>query len=177
MERVLRIQNLWDGTPARPEEVVAVTLAIGSGLSIKVDAPFHDDLPPPGPPGPTEKLWEHEVVEIFVAGAPDEDGVVEYVEIELGPRGHHLVLRLRGERNIVEERLPLTYSTQHKGDRWIGRAMLAGSLLPHRPYRVNATAIHGGGAKRRYLSWQPLPGDTPDFHQLDAFVDWRPRRR
>ncbi len=43
------------------------------------------------------------------------------------------------------------------------------SWLPPGPHRVNAYAIHGVGAARRYLAWAPSEGEGPDFHRLEAF--------
>ncbi|RME24619.1 MAG: hypothetical protein D6798_10800 [Deltaproteobacteria bacterium] len=162
------IRTDWRGLAAPPAEHVAIALGrANSRVIVEVDAPFHGDPPPPAPPGPTWELWEHEVVELFIAGPGDH-----YLELELSPHGHHLFLRLRGVRTIVERDLPLRFAATIHGRRWSGRAELDAGLLPAGPHRINATAIHGRHP-RRYLSWLPLPGSTPDFHQLDAF---RPAR-
>lgn len=169
----LLIARAWDGGPARPEEVVLVTLRRGAdGLVLHVNAPMHGDPPPASPPGPTWALWEHEVVELFIAG-PGEDADVRYLELELGPHGHQLVLILAGRRHIVERELPLTVTTRTLGARWIAEALIPEGLLPQGPLRVNATAIHGQGEDRRYLSLVALPGAAPDFHQPQRFIDLR----
>ena len=108
---------------------------------------------------------EHEVVEVFVLG-PGE----RYTEIELGPHGHHLVLRLHGARRPVESGIAIDYVAVHRGPRWRGMARVPVGALPPRPWRLNAYAIHGVGAARRYLVATPLGGDAPDFHRLDAFA-------
>ena len=167
------IARAWDGGPARPDEVVLLTLhRVEDGLVLHVNAPMHNDPPPAAPPGPTWALWEHEVVELFIAGPGDDEGV-HYLELELGPHGHHLVLILAGRRHIVARELPLTVTTTLCGARWIAEARIPQSLLPTGPLRVNATAIHGQGEARRYLSLTPLPGAAPDFHQPQRFVDLR----
>lgn len=165
----LRVASTWDGRPAAPGEVVSVRLdANGAGLTLQVDAPFHGDPPPPGPPGPTPGLWEYEVVEVFIAGGPEG---TDYLEIELSPHGHHLVLRLNGVRNPVEEELPLDYTAHldRHARRWRGEARVPAAWLPPPPHRINAFAIHGEGSGRRYLAWHALPGDEPDFHQPRRF--------
>lgn len=139
------------------------------GLRITVDAPYHGDPPPAGPPGPTDGLWDFEVVELFVVGAADDEGRPRYTEIELSPHGHHLVLELAGERNIVRRLLPLEYRAVVDGKRWSGEAILEGRFLPPPPYRGNAFAIHGRGAGRRYLAATPVPGERPDFHRVTCF--------
>ena len=168
----LTIDRCWDGQAALPGEIATVRLtADGAGLVLSVDAPFHRDPPPDAPPGPTWKLWEHEVVELFLVGRGDP---VPYLEVELGPHGHHLVLRLDGIREITASTLPLAVDTHRDGDRWTARAALPPALLPPGVHpgatiAVNAAAIHGVGSARRYLSSAPLPGDQPDFHRLHLF--------
>ena len=163
----LIVAHTWDGEPLELSERVAVVLEPReNGLRIGVDAPFHGDPPPPGPPGPTEGLWNHEVVEIFIAGPGDP---VPYTEIELSPHGHHLVLKFLGIRQRVEGPLPLDFGAKIDGDRWSGEALVPWSHLPRAPFRGNVYAIHGTGKSRSYLAMTPLPGHKPDFHQPTVF--------
>ncbi|NOY25692.1 MAG: hypothetical protein GXP62_07440, partial [Oligoflexia bacterium] len=123
------------------------------------------DPAPAAPPGPTWALWKHEVVELFLLGADQR-----YLEIEVGPRGHHLALQLEGARNIVACCLPLdVHLTESGPPRWRLQTRIPRDLLPPGPHRANATAIHGLGAARRYLAWTPVPGPRPDFHRLSCF--------
>ena len=161
----LRISQTWDGGACLPEEEVQIHLSASpSQLSIRIRAPYHGDPPPPTQPGPTDFLWDYEVVELFILG----DGE-RYTEIEMGPHGHYLVLQLAGRRNAVRRCLPMDYASQIDGIRWEGRASIPRELLPPSPAHINATAIHGQGSQRRYLSWAPLPGPHPDFHRLEGF--------
>lgn len=165
MRLALPIAHTWDGQPVPPAEQVQVWLSADSdGLWLELVAPFHGDPPPEGPPGPTWGLWDHEVVELFVLG-PGE----RYTEVELGPHGHHLLLRLQGRRQVVDKLLPLDVQVARTADRWTARVHLPSSCLPERPWRGNAYAIHGTGAARRYLAWTPPGGPTPDFHRLETF--------
>jgi hypothetical protein len=158
------VAHTWDGVPVDASERVAVTL-VGEpdAIVVVVEAPYHADPPPPGPPGSHEGLWEYEVVELFIAGPADP-----YVEIELGPHGHFLVLRLHGVRNAIERSVPIAYTATIEGRRWRGVARVPRGLLPVGPHRANAYAIHGNSA-RRYLCATPLPGARPDFHQPARF--------
>jgi hypothetical protein len=52
----------------------------------------------------------------------------------------------------------------------MGTAWLPRALLPPPPHRINAYSIHGAGDARRYLAWEPVPGEVPDFHRLERFV-------
>lgn len=166
----LHIASTWDGKPIGADEQVWVRLGLTArDLRIAVRAPFHGDPAPPGEPGATDRLWEHEVVEIFIAGIAGDDGAVPYTEIELSPWGHHLVLQLRGVRRVVASGLPLDFQPLRQGDGWLGAARLERALLPPPPWRVNAFAIHGTGDERRYLAATALPGPPPDFHQPERF--------
>ena len=163
----LWIATTWDGRPLPAADQVRLQLDLeGPHLRVEVEAPFSGDPAPPTAPGPTWGLWEHEVVELFVAG-PGE----RYTEIELGPYGHHLVLQLAGVRAVVARELPLRFEARIEGDRWKGIAWLDRGLLPSGPHRINATAIRGVGEARGYFAWAPMPGPAPDFHRLEA---WRP---
>ena len=160
---LLKIAQTWDGQAIEPDHAITLVLEVdGDELQVEVDAPLHGDPPPEAPPGPTDQLWNYEVVELFIAG---QDGT--YTEIELGP--HHLVLQLRSVRVPVATMLPIRYRTELHGDRWSGQATIPLQLLPAGPHRINATAIHGAGPDRTYLSMVPLPGRAPDFHQPDRF--------
>ncbi len=164
--RSLRIESYWDGKSLPAEEWISIHLLLSDlGLEVRLDAPFYGDPKAPSCPiGPTDKLWEHEVVEIFILG---DDG--QYTEIEMAPSGHHLVLQLDGVRNAIATLQPLEFDAVIQGKRWTGVARIGVDLIPQGPLRVNATAIHGSGANRTYLSWIPLCGDEPDFHQPDRF--------
>jgi hypothetical protein len=175
----LQIAHTWDGTAVRCSEEVTLTVdwtQASSGLRIAVDAPYHADPPPPGPPGPTDGLWDFEVVELFLLSASDTGASPRYTEIELSPHGHHLVLELAGVRNIIRGRPPMDFTAMvftaaidPATRRWHGEARLEGRFLPPPPYRGNAYAIHGQGGERRYLARTPIPGETPDFHRIDLF--------
>lgn len=159
----LVIDRTWDDKPAGAEVVVQLTRT-NESLAIEVDAPFHDDPPPMGPPGSTPRLWDHEVVEVFFLGDDER-----YLEVELSPHGHHLVLELHGVRQVVREALPLDYEAEVQGTRWRGLARLPIGLLPCGWSHVNAFAVSGTGDSRRHLAWRPAGGPSPDFHRLDAF--------
>ena len=88
------VERLWDGSPARSEERVVLDVhRTPEGLVVHVDAPYHGNPEPPCDPGPTDGLWNYGVVELFLVGPEEERRA--YTEIELGPHGHHLVLRLK----------------------------------------------------------------------------------
>ena len=166
MLHVLTIASTWSGTPLSPNHQATVGFQQSPrGLSIQVEAPFHDDPPPARGLGLHPRLWEHEVVELFLAGAQGA-----YTELELGPWGHQLCLRFSAPREESDRGawLQWTYLVR-RGDRWRAAALLPTRFLPRPPWRANAFAIHGSDNHRQYCLAHPLPGDTPDFHQPDHF--------
>ena len=167
----LSIAHTWDGTPLPVEEQAKLDLsATAEYLEIQLEAPFHGDPAPKTPVGSTDQLWEYEVVEIFIAGSPTENGPIPYLEIELSPHGHYLILKLEGIRQITERAHPTSYRATILGDQFHGKVQLPWSLLPPPPHRINAYRIHGQGPRRRYLAMVPVPGDQPDFHQPAYFM-------
>jgi hypothetical protein len=91
-----------------------------------------------------------------------------YLEVELSPHGHHLVLMLHGVRRIVHRDLLLDYHAAIDAGRWTGHARIPLLWLPPRTTRLNAFAMHGD-APRRYLACKSPRGERPDFHRLEAF--------
>jgi hypothetical protein len=164
----LSIAHDWRGRELPSAEHAELLLArAGEVLRIEVDAPFFGDPPPTAAVGPTDRLWEHEVVELFIA----DDGA-HYLEVELSPHGHHLVLELSGVRRVVRSLLAIEYRAviDHAARRFRGVAGVPASYLPDRAVRVNAFAIHGQGGARTYCAHSPPGGQVPDFHRLESFV-------
>jgi len=146
-------------------------------LLIRVSAPFFGDAAPAAAVGPTDRLWEHEVVEVFIA-----DDAEHYLEVELSPHGHYLVLELNGVRRVVRSLLPIDYAARIEGagttrsGRFIGEARVPLAYLPVPARRVNAYAIHGPALQRCYCAHSApngQGGDVADFHRLGSFVPLR----
>jgi hypothetical protein len=169
----LNLETMWHGRPCTPRERVQATLKdAGAHLRLIVDATFHGDARPEAEPGSTDRLWEHEVVELFIRGG---DG--SYLEIEVGPFGHYLALSLRGPRDVVWQGRELRCRTAITRDLWSADLWIPRAWLPPAPHALNLCAIHGArrpagpqGDGRRYLSLVALPGKAPDFHQPDRFM-------
>jgi len=165
MPHELWIRHTWDGQPIPPHEHARVGFArVGAQLVVEVQAPLHADPPPVAPPGRLERLWEHQVVELFLLGAAER-----YLELELGPYGHYLALQLKGRRRVADAALAIAFESVRQGSSWHGRARVPLRHLPADVERGNAYAIHGQGSARRYLACFPVPGPEPDFHRLEHF--------
>lgn len=167
MSLSLAIECRWDGRPIDASERVGLALErCDRGLTIAIDAPFHGDPAPATPPGRCERLWEFEVVELFLVGEAER-----YLELEFGPHGHYLALKLAGRRNVTDASFALEYRASIAAGRWRGQALVSRELLPERVSRCNAFAIHGTHPHRRYLAAHPLAGAEPDFHRIDDYPE------
>ena len=94
-----KISGTWDGLPVDHEPVQINLEGDGGDLIIKIEAPFFGDpAPKGGKPGEAYfELWEHEVVEAFFLNDKEQ-----YLELEFGPHGQHLMLILNGNRNAIK---------------------------------------------------------------------------
>jgi len=166
-QRNFAIRNTWDGGCVSHEPIkVAIGPALDGGCQVRVSGPFFNSPDKPdGPQGPFDQLWEYEVIEVFFLNDHDQ-----YVEVEFGPYGHHIVLLLNGARNAVKTLLPMTYSANITGDQWYGEATIPRDYFPPNATRFNAYAIHGEGSSRTYEALYPATGTrAPDFHDLKFF--------
>jgi len=157
----------WRGKHLDQEAIKISIQGFEAGVELNVTAPFFNDPKPDGPPGPFFGLWDYEVVEMFFLNDNDE-----YLEVEVGPWGHHIVLLLQGERNTIAHSLELDYFASRGDDTWTGSAMIPPSYFPPNVTRMNAYAIHGTEDKERiYQALYPAPSNSasPDFHRLDLF--------
>ena len=160
----LRIDRLWGGQPA-PAPGPQLRLSFGlSNLVVEVSAPFHGDPAPVAAPGSLHGLWDYEVVELFLLG--DREC---YLELEFGPHGHYLALRLEGVRQIECAGMAMEYEACREVRRWHGRASVPIDWLPPGMSHLNAYAIDGCGTSRRYWAWRSAGQVAPDFHRLDCF--------
>ena len=161
----LVIQHTWDGTEIPSHDFVFINAEIQKDhFYFTIRSPFYHNLPPSGPSGSLWRLWEFEVVEVFLVG---ENG--EYTELEFGPYGHYLVLKLNKPRNITQKHLPIDYTAKINQDRWTATASVPMAHLPKSIHKINCFAIHNTQNSRRYLSLSKLPGEQPDFHQPTFF--------
>ncbi|XP_046355252.2 UPF0462 protein C4orf33 homolog isoform X2 [Haliotis rufescens] len=163
------VTTTWDGESVTHPPVRIKLSAHEDGCLMTVRAPLFND--PPAPPrergAPVPGLWDYEVVEAFFLNDHDE-----YLEVELCPHGQHLLLLLKGRRNIVQEQLPLQFTANIDGDTWTGETTLPRSYFPSCVTRFNAYAIHGSGDKRVYEALYPATKGQftdPDFHRLEFF--------
>ena len=172
MQKSIAIRHAWDGTPLAMSHWVTMDVTLDdSVMRLCVDAPYFDNPPPEEAPNPETGLWglwDYEVVEIFLVGASGE-----YTEIEVGPHGHHLILRLDAPRSVVDKLHPMMWQSSIAGGRWQGEGTIERTLLPASIERFNAFAIRTVAGIRQYCCHHPLPSPQPDFHQPERFPKWQ----
>ena len=187
MVNEFKIASLWDGTKLNTADQISISIDVtrlpespsnDPCLVISIDAPFYND---PAPPADAQKnldgLWEYEVVEVFIKGRHDK-----YVELEMGPHGHYLVLVCDGYRQCFLRGIePVSYETKIEENRWKGRMICPIRVLPpptdipSAPYSFNAYAIRNNPAGGRIHAavFPPFRAEeeyaVPDFHKLELF--------
>ena len=165
----LPIASTWDGRAITDGSSAVVSLdARDEGLEIRIESPYFGDPRPPGPARDLDGLWCYEVVELLLAQASAKSESVRYIELEVSPHGHTLLLLFAGVRRRFA-RLPIRAHTEIAGARWRGRVRLPWATVPPGPLVANAFAVNGAGDERRYLAMHPMPGPRPDFHQPSRF--------
>ncbi|KAF2344669.1 hypothetical protein FHG87_024576 [Trinorchestia longiramus] len=145
------INTTWSGEPIDHDPITMSIQGRRDHVLWCIDAPYMGDPPPPTRPGePLWQLWEYEVVEAFFLN--DED---QYLEVELGPHGQHIVLLLYGKRNILRHSLPMQVTTTITGSRWRGTGVIPIEYFPPKVNRFNAYAMHVPGKRRHQESLYP----------------------
>lgn len=169
----LEIATTWDGMPLASAEKAVVTVVVeGGAVIVEVAAPFAGD-PKPAGSGRTDRLWEHEVVEVFLAASATREA--PYLELELGPHGHWLALGFSGYRALVDDTLVASFAARIDGARWTGTARIEAGEVAKAVSSIgamNAYAIRGVGVARRYMAAYPAPAGAfrgPDFHRIELF--------
>ena len=167
------IKTTWDGRQVPNADFVKIRflhpITDDGEVVLTVDAPFYGDEPPNAPVGPLFRLWDYEVVEVFILGDDNR-----YLEIEVGPHGHHLVLLLDGYRNVKVHSLDLKYEWTVVDKRWTAKAFIPRAYFPKGSSKLNCYAIHGQGDKRIYSSLfptEPNKFQEPEFHRLEYFQE------
>ncbi len=181
----LKIDQTWDASLLPENEQIKMMLDFQDHqkLSIQLIAPYFKNEPPPCPSGSTWGLWQYEVVEVFLVWENHQ-----YLEIEMGPHGHHLVLGLDGIRQIKQAFIPVNYEAQILGNLWQGRLSLdLGKSILKDSYvslfkwsnlkALNAFAIHQplkmhAPKEKRYCVAFAVAeqNEQANFHCIDRFM-------
>src|SRR5690554_6454335 len=91
----LKISKTWNGEQTPHNYNVKFSISPSTGdMIIKVDAPFHNNIPPPtSGRGRFPGLHNYEVVEIFISSFPDNySDCNPYLEIQVNPHGQYMIV-------------------------------------------------------------------------------------
>lgn len=124
----------------------------------------------------TDRLWDRDVCEIFVA--PDPSRPNRYFEFEVAPSGEWVDVAME----IVDgERRPesgyssgMRCSARIEKDRVVMAMRIPWAAFGKRPktgdvWLGNIFRCVGTGDTRGYLAWRPTYTETPNFHVPEAF--------
>ena len=173
----LKVDQLWETPQIRSSSPYACISFewTEKGLYLNWKALFHNNPSPPCPPT-TDcwGLWNYEVVELFIVGRQQN-----YLELEWGPYGHSLALKLKGIRQLESRvQLPFIPLIVQESFEWKGSYLIPFEYLPppiegswqtEFIYQMNAFAIWEDEICRQHAIAFPLQGETPDFHQIEQF--------
>lgn len=105
MSTKLSITKTWNNLPTFHTYDVDFSINPSTGdMVIKVDAPFHNNSPPPmSVPGRFPGLHNYEVVEIFISSHPDNcvNNCNPYIEIQVNPHGQYMIVYFINEGLIL----------------------------------------------------------------------------
>ena len=191
MSKRILINKTWDGQQlpqgTSAYKVAFVMSAMTGDVILEIDAPYFNDPAPPMEPGKCMKVYDYEVVEIFIAAYPHDDESYEYspyLEIQIGPHGHYNIVFFLQEADFKNkdaslelERAPVTKINTQTG-RWTAEVAVPSFYLPEPvcgddlsiTWMMNAYAMHGVGEARQHFAHSTVPGEKPNFHQLRYFV-------
>ncbi|KAH7718746.1 Protein C33A12.3 a [Aphelenchoides avenae] len=155
-------------------------------VRVNLEAPLFDEDEEPNEfsgicPGPRPahknplQLWNYECVELFFANQKGH-----YVEVEVGPHGHWLVLLHKGYRDCFNkgEELELEVRNEFQGSTWRCTFEIPLAYFPGGIRRFNAYALHTVDGVRHYEALHTVTDgglSEPDFHKLEYFgpIDFR----
>lgn len=146
-------------------------------VKVSIEGPFFDDAPPPEDLGGfCADLYNYECFEIFFSNDKEQ-----YLEVEVGPHGHWLVLLFNGQRSSFNDGRELELNVKNTlangGETWKCELEIPLAYFPPKVTRFNAYAMHGqqsDAAGRRHEALFPVTDgsgafDAPDFHRLQFF--------
>jgi len=115
--------------------------------------------------GDTDKLWDRDVVELFLGADPTN--INRYREFEIAPTGDHVDLAIEYDRKRYDQSFDSGWETaahiDKKTHRWYAaariplKAITADAVTPGTRWRINLYRIDGDGpdSARRFICWRP----------------------
>lgn len=179
----VKTEHYWSGEKA-PEERHFKTKLLWSDTALYVRFAANQNEPPvvnnkPNLKGKTDKLWEKDVCEVFLA--PNKNEFQRYFEFEVAPTGEWIDLEIHQTADkretdfnyesgietaaeIEENKVKMAFKVKWKafgktpqvGDVWLGNILRAVGTEPN----------------RGYLAWSPTLTEMPNFHVPEKFGEF-----
>jgi alpha-galactosidase len=172
----VRFDSDWRGENSDPRRATEVrllwtteTLYLKFVAHYRVMTVFEDSAPN----GRRDKLWERDVVEVFLQPNPQE--IRRYKEFEVSPNGFWIDLDISsGALKDLKSGLKRRVFVDEPARVWTAElAIPMESLIQHfdsqEIWRVNFYRVEGPTEPRFYSSWQPTNTPQPNFHVPERF--------
>jgi hypothetical protein len=177
--RPIQITRTWDGAPA-PESRHSEARILWTESHLIVRFVCRQEEPVIVSPAPqterkTDRLWDRDVCEIFVA--PEPRTPTRYFEFEASPAGEWIDLEIvftsKGRQTNFEFHSGMKTAATILDDQMMITIAVPWSVHLPKPsvgdiWRVNLFRCIGAGDER-YLAWQPTFTQEPNFHVPQAF--------
>jgi len=125
------------------------------------------------PGGRRDKLWDRDVVEVFLQ--PDPQQPRRYKEFEVSPNGFWIDLEIaNGSLQHIKSGLQRRVNIDEPKKTWtaelaVPMKSLTQTFDPASLWRVNFFRVEGPTEPRFYSSWQPTNTPQPNFHVPERF--------
>lgn len=174
--RAISFSHDWQGKHGDPQRETEVRLLwTRDALYLRFLAHYRSItvFPDAEANGRRDKLWERDVVEVFLqpAGADAR----RYKEFEVSPNGFWIDLDIApGEKHDLKSGLRRRVSVDEKSKTWRAELALPMKSLtarfdPAAAWCVNFFRVEGAGEPRFYSAWRPTETPVPNFHVPEAF--------
>jgi alpha-galactosidase len=125
------------------------------------------------PNGRRDKLWDRDVVEVFLQ--PDPAQLRRYKEFEVSPNGFWIDLEIaNGALQHLKTDLQSRVNIKRAAKTWTAELAIPMKSLtprfdPSSIWRLNFFRVEGPVEPRFYSSWQPTNTPQPNFHVPERF--------
>ena len=134
-------------------------------------------FPDAAPNGRRDKLWDRDVVEVFLQSDPSKP--LHYLEFEVSPNGQWIDLAI-DRTNVphdlsdLKSRLKRRVYLDEARETWTAELAIPMKSLTKRfdrgaTWRVNFYRVEGKSEPRFYSAWSPTNTSVPNFHVPEAF--------
>jgi alpha-galactosidase len=172
----IRFDRDWQGKHADPKRETEVRLLwTREVLYLRFLAHYSSVtvFPDAEPSGRRDRLWDRDVVEVFLQPAGSHGQ--RYKEFEVSPNGFWIDLDIGpGEKRNLQSGLRRRVKIDEQNKTWMAETALPMKSLttqfdPTKAWRANFFRVEGATEPRFYSAWRPTGTPVPNFHVPEAF--------